>query len=262
MGAPPRQWIFRVVLTVAVLAVVGATLVLPLSLVTRLALVALLVVAVFRQMFRWMPAFDPLRRVRWRLPGAARRCAITFDDGPSASTEAVLDILKAEGVPATFFVLGAHVERFPTTVQRAAAEGHAIGIHGMTHTKLGGATEAGIEAQVSTVLGVLRKLGVSHAPVYRTPHGFKSARVCDVARRHGLALWAWTRGIWDTDRPDPAVLVRRATRFASPGMVLLLHDGRGDEPHPDVRAMVAALPSIIRELRRRGFTFVTVADAR
>ncbi len=54
--------------------------------------------------FRFIPAFDPLGRVRWRLPSGSqqKRCAITFDDGPSAATARVLDILAAERVPATF----------------------------------------------------------------------------------------------------------------------------------------------------------------
>jgi len=84
--------------------------------------------------------------------------------------------------------------------------------------------------------------------------------VFEVARRHGLTLWAWSRGVWDTDRPDPSVLVRRATRLARSGMVLLLHDGRGDERQPDIEPMLVALPEIIRELKRRGFAFVRVGD--
>ena len=82
-----------------------------------------------------------------------------------------------------------------------------------------------------------------------------------VARRRGLKLWAWSRGVWDTDRPDPAVLVRRATRLARSGMVLLLHDGRGVERQPDIAPMLVALPAILRELKRRGFAFVRVGDA-
>ena len=66
--------------------------------------------------------------------------------------------------------------------------------------------------------------------------------------------------MWDTDRPAPSTLVKRATRLARSGMVLLLHDGRGDEPQPDVQSMLIALPSIIRELKRRGFVFVRVGD--
>ena len=263
MGAPLREWFVRLLLALGVL-LLGSTLwyvAVPFWL--RVTLLASLGAILIDQAFRRIPAFDPLGRIRWRLPAAARtppRCAITFDDGPSASTAVVLDILAAEGVTATFFVLGANVERHPALVRRAHAEGHTVGIHGMDHMKLTGAGEAAVDAQVGGVTRTLQRLGLSPAPVYRTPHGFKSRAVFAVARRHGLTLWAWSRGIWDTDRPDAAVLTRRATRLARPGMVLLLHDARGDEHEPDVAPMVAALPSIIRELKRRGFAFVRLAD--
>ncbi len=262
MGAPLRNWIFRLVVSLAIVAIAAAVLSAPAPLWLRLVGLAVLFAAGLDQAFRRVPAFDPLGRIRWRLPssGGARRCALTFDDGPSAATAAVLDILAAEGVPATFFVLGANVERHPQIVRRARDEGHAVGLHGMDHLTLAGAPAETIEQQVSGVTRVLARLGVTPANVYRTPHGFKSPGVFDVARRHGLTLWAWSRGVWDTDRPDPSVLVRRATRLARPGMVLLLHDGRGDEPQPDVRPMLAALPAIIRELKQRGFAFVRVGD--
>ena len=63
--------------------------------------------------------------------------------------------------------------------------------------------------------------------------------------------------------PEPVnarVIVRRATRLARSGMILLLHDGRGDESQPDVAPMIDALPGIIRELKRRGFAFVRLVD--
>lgn len=262
VGAPLRQWIFRLILSLAVVAGVAAVLSLPIPLWLRLVVLAALAAGGLDQAFRRLPAFDPLGRIRWQLPSSngTRRCAITFDDGPSPSTAAVLDILAAEGVRATFFVLGANAERHPDIVRRARDEGHAVGIHGMDHAKLAGASEATIERQVSGVTGVLERLGVMPAKVYRTPHGFKSPGVFAVARRHGLTLWAWSRGVWDTDRPDPSLLVGRATRLARSGMVLLLHDGRGDERHPDVAPMLVALPQIIRELKRRGFAFVRVGD--
>jgi peptidoglycan/xylan/chitin deacetylase (PgdA/CDA1 family) len=262
VGAPLRSWIFRVVMTLAIAAIATAVLSAPAPAWLRAAALAALIAIGLHQAFRWLPAFDPLGRIRWRLPSAsgARRCALTFDDGPSEATAEVLDILAAERIPATFFVLGGNVERHPQLVQRARDEGHAVGIHGMNHEKLGGAAADVIERQVSGVTGVLARLGVTPARVYRTPHGLKSSGVFEVARRHGLTLWAWSRGVWDTDRPDPSVLVRRATRLARPGMVLLLHDGRGDEPRPDIRPMLTALPAIIRELKQRGFAFVRVGD--
>ncbi len=263
MGAPLREWVLWTLIALLMIASVALVTLWPGPVAVRAVVLLLGGAAVFDQAFRRIPAFDPRGRIRWRLPHPsldAKCCAITFDDGPSAATATVLDILAAEGVPATFFVLGTHVERFPDVVRRTHAEGHAVGLHGMDHTRLTNAPESAIEAQVCGLTALLHRLGVAPAPVYRTPHGFKSRSVFSVARRHGLTLWAWTRGVWDTDRPDPLVLVRRATRSARSGMVLLLHDGRGDEPHPDVASMITALPLILRELKRRGFTFVHLPD--
>jgi peptidoglycan/xylan/chitin deacetylase (PgdA/CDA1 family) len=263
VGAPLRNWLFRLGLLIVVVAIAAAFRWAPAPVWLRMTALLLVVAIGVDQTFRRVPAFDPLGRIRWHLPAAAgtRRCALTFDDGPSAGTAAVLDILAAERVSATFFVLGRNAERHPEVVRRARDEGHAVGIHGMSHIKLAGASAAIVEEQVAGVMRTLRRLGVTPAPVYRTPHGYKSGRVFDSARRHGLTLWAWSRGVWDTDRPDPSVLVRRATRLARSGMVLLLHDGRGDDPQPDIQPMVAALPAIIRELKQRGFEFVRVGDA-
>jgi peptidoglycan/xylan/chitin deacetylase (PgdA/CDA1 family) len=107
----------------------------------------------------------------------------------------------------------------------------------------------------------LSALGVPPARLYRPPHGLKSTAALRAARRLGCQLWAWSRGVWDTDRPDPEVLVKRATRFARPGMVLLLHDGRGDEERPDIEPMLTALPRVIDRLRADGFTFLTLDRA-
>jgi peptidoglycan/xylan/chitin deacetylase (PgdA/CDA1 family) len=263
MGAPFRTWVTRAFATLLAVTAVIVDMTLAIPLAWRLVAMAALAALGAAAAYRLVPVFDPRRRVRWRLPAVPRgprRCAITFDDGPTAATAQVLDILAAEGVPATFFVLGRHVERHPDVVRRAQADGHAIGIHGMDHCRLAGAGEAAIAAQVEAVSRALGTAGVSPAPIYRTPHGWKSPGVFAAARRQGLTLWAWSRGVWDTDRPAPKVLVRRATRFAQSGMVLLLHDGLGDDPRPDVTPMVTALPDILRELKRRGFAFVRLVD--
>jgi len=263
MGAPVLTWIFRAVVALAVPGGAVAVLSLPVPAAARALVLAAGLVAVVAAAFRYVPAFDPLGRIRWRLPRRAaspRTCALTFDDGPSPSTGAVLDILSREGVPATFFVLGANAERHPEALRRMQVEGHAVGIHGMEHRKLSGADPGEVGRQIDGVLAVLGRLDVTPARLYRTPHGYKSAGVFAAARERHLTIWAWSRGVWDTAGPTPRVLMRRATRWARPGLVLLLHDGRGQEPAPDVSSMLAALPDIIRTLKSRGFTFGRLSD--
>src|SRR5258708_10476387 len=68
---------------------------------------------------------------------STKTIALTFDDGPDPRyTPAVLDILKAQGVKATFFVCGNMLERHPELGERIIAEGHGIGNHSMTHAHL------------------------------------------------------------------------------------------------------------------------------
>lgn len=226
---------------------------------THLVGIAALLAAAAAIVCRAVPGFDPFGRVRWRVAtrgGGVRRCALTFDDGPSPGTAAVLDVLRATGVPATFFVLARNAERYPALVGRAAAEGHAIGVHGLTHRVLTVAREQDAAAEIGAALELLTGLGIRVAPLYRAPKGRMPPPVVRAARRLGLQPWAWTRGVWDTSRPPPATLVRRATRWARDGMVLLLHDGLDDHATPDVTPMLAALPHIIATLRARGFEFV------
>jgi peptidoglycan-N-acetylglucosamine deacetylase len=263
MGAKARAWLNRGLVLFAVAS--GVLLVFTLSGIPAWAKAGLLALAALvggLVAFREIPAFDPLGRIHWRLPRRkGRRCALTFDDGPSADTVRVLEILGRHQIKATFFVLAGNARRHPDVLRALAAQGHTVAIHGTTHQKLHGASEAQIERELSTAITELSGLGVPPARLYRTPHGLKNAATFRVARRLGCQLWAWSRGIWDTDRPAPEVLVDRATRFACSGMVLLLHDGRGDEERPNIEPMLAALPLIIERLRSAGFTFVTLGEA-
>jgi peptidoglycan-N-acetylglucosamine deacetylase len=262
MGAKARIWFDRSVLALLIGTAVVLVALAPWPLALKLGLYVLGVVVAGVLAFRLIPAFDPRGRVRWRVRhGGQRVCALTFDDGPSADTAQVLDHLRDAGVKATFFVLADNARRHPALLRRTVAEGHTVGVHGFTHRKLHRANDAQVAAELEQALQILRGLGVEPAPLYRTPHGVKCGAVFRTAERLGLRLWAWSRGIWDTDGPPAAHLVARATRLARPGMVLLLHDGRGDEPTPDVSAMVTALPAIISRLRADGFGFVTLDRA-
>jgi peptidoglycan/xylan/chitin deacetylase (PgdA/CDA1 family) len=260
MGAKARAWINRGLVVLAIIA--GTWLILWLPAVPpsgKLALLAMAALVGARVAWKEIPAFDPLGRVHWRLPKRPERaCAITFDDGPSANTARVVEILGRHQVKATFFVLAANARRHPDVLRRVAEQGHTVAIHGVTHRKIHRDSESAVERELSTAIKELSSLGVPPARLYRPPHGLKSTAALRVARKLGCRVWAWSRGVWDTDRPDPDVLVRRATRLACSRMVLLLHDGRGDEEHPDIEPMLAALPHILERLRGEGFTFQTL----
>jgi peptidoglycan/xylan/chitin deacetylase (PgdA/CDA1 family) len=264
VGAKARSWCNR--LAGAIAALVGCTALwlapIPGWLKLTVTVVAALIGGALA--FKHIPAFDLLGRVAWRLPrgiAPGKTCAITFDDGPSPATEQVLDILARYQIRATFFVLAENARRHPQAVRRLVSDGHTVAVHGNSHRKLHHASEQEIEDEIRTAQTTLKALGITPAPIYRSPHGLKNGRLFRVTARLGLRVWAWSRGIWDTDRPPAQTLVARATRFACDGMVLLLHDGRGDELLPDVSSMVAALPRILDGLKGRHFTFATLDRA-
>ncbi|HEX7598326.1 MAG TPA: polysaccharide deacetylase family protein, partial [Polyangia bacterium] len=131
MGARARAWLNRGLVVVAV--ALGVLLVLYLPVIPAWAKASLLALAALvggLVAFREIPAFDPLGRIHWRLDRRkGRRCAITFDDGPSADTARVLEILGRYQVKATFFVLAGNARRHPDVLRALASQGHTVAIH-------------------------------------------------------------------------------------------------------------------------------------
>ena len=186
--------------------------------------------------------------------------ALTFDDGPSIdTTPRILDILRAEGVRATFFVLGKHAEQHPELVERIVREGHELGNHGYDHGILAFAGATQVHQQLQRTERLLRKAGGPPVRVFRAPHGFRSPFVARTARRLGYITCAWTAGVFDTAKPGADVIVKRSTKAMKPGAILLLHDadGWGDD---DRSQTAEALPGIIAAARDRDLELLTMSE--
>ena len=205
--------------------------------------------------------------VRWDLSTGSlrsgrrdsRQVALTFDDGPGPDTPAVLDALDAAGVKATFFVLGQAAEERPDLVREIARRGHLVALHGYSHKKLHISRPSTIERELDAVRSVVERAGVTPAPFFRSPHGFKGPLLGRALRKRGLTLVGWTRGVWDTERPGADRIAQRATDRLRGGEILLLHDGCGTpglDPRRDQTA--EAIPEIVRRWREAGYEFVTI----
>jgi cellulose synthase/poly-beta-1,6-N-acetylglucosamine synthase-like glycosyltransferase/peptidoglycan/xylan/chitin deacetylase (PgdA/CDA1 family) len=196
--------------------------------------------------------------------------ALTFDDGPDPRwTPAILDILKQENVPATFFIIGKNGQAYPELVRRVVDEGHEIGNHSFTHPNLGeiplsltelelNATQRLIESEVgrSTVLFRPPYFGDAEAD---KPQEVEPALV---AQRLGYIMVGVRIDPDDWQLPVTAdQIVQRTIDRAmdsnpeTRGEIILLHDSGGDRS-----ATIAALPRLIHELKARGFRFVSVSD--
>ena len=204
------------------------------------------------------PVFGP---VLTHLEGDEPLVSITFDDGPNPrATPRILDVLRREGVRATFFVLGRHAERWPELVRRAALDGHQLGNHGYFHRKLYRRSPGYVRDDLTRgTEQIVRASGVRPRH-FRAPHGFRSPWVTPIAASLGQRTVGWSLGVWDSARPGADVIAARTLEGMHAGSILLLHDGDGYDPEGDRSQTAEALPAILDGLRRRGFRFTTLPD--
>jgi cellulose synthase/poly-beta-1,6-N-acetylglucosamine synthase-like glycosyltransferase/peptidoglycan/xylan/chitin deacetylase (PgdA/CDA1 family) len=194
----------------------------------------------------------------------AKTIAITFDDGPDPEwTPKVLDLLKAQGIKATFFVVGAEVAAHPDLTRRIVAEGHQVGMHTFTH------------ANLSTIPGWRRSLelrqsqlilagatGVSTSllrpPYSSEPDALTNAdwEAIKQARAAGYLTVLTTQDSDDWRRPGTNPVIANSMPKGTAGQILLMHDAGGDRSQT-----LAALKKLIPTLKARGFKFATVSDA-
>jgi peptidoglycan/xylan/chitin deacetylase (PgdA/CDA1 family) len=187
------------------------------------------------------------------------RLALTFDDGPSESTPALLDVLARHSAGATFFFCGANVARLPGVARRAASEGHEIGNHTYTHPRLFILGSAAIELEISRTQQVIRETIGQTPRLFRPPYGIRWFGLYPALRKHGLTAVMWSACAYDWKRP--AEVIESALRAkAAGGIIVLLHDGDKTTPGDRRLATVRALDRVLPALRDRGLRCVTVSE--
>jgi spore germination protein YaaH/peptidoglycan/xylan/chitin deacetylase (PgdA/CDA1 family)/GT2 family glycosyltransferase len=195
--------------------------------------------------------------------------ALTFDDGPNKLyTKQILDILKAKNVPATFFVIGDQMARWPGLVKREIAEGHIVGSHTFTHPNIGAITTPQVDFELNATQRLFEVITGRSMVLFRPPY-FGDAEPSTPTEVAPLlkaqALGYLTVGLRiDTDdwrKPPVQTIIDNVTNRLTDtnpetaGQVVLLHDSGGDRSHT-----VEALPGLIDTLRSRGYRLVTVAE--
>jgi peptidoglycan-N-acetylglucosamine deacetylase len=195
----------------------------------------------------------------YRGPGRRRTIAFTFDDGPSEGTLPLLDYLAKEGVWATFFQCGMNVRRLPDIAGRVAAAGHQLGNHTYSHPKLAFKPREFIDREFSEAQHVIfHETGIAPM-VLRAPYGLKWAGMRAVQHRLALLGVMWTVMGFDWKWPAHRI-AKHVLRWASPGGIICLHDGREVQHKPDVTPMLEAMKRIVPVLKDRGYSFEVISD--
>jgi len=214
-----------------------------------------------------LEAFRPARSL-WHVKparGGPPAVYLTFDDGPNAEwTPALLDALRDERALATFFLIDEHItpETAPL-VKRIAAEGHAIGLHSGTRKLMVTSPDRLVERLSAAAGRIAAIAGRPPCRLFRPHAGWRSATMYEALQRMDYRLAGWTWGMWDWNwwqRPRAEKIAARLLRKASPGDIIVIHDGHHKNPRADRRHAAGTVRLLVPALRARGFDFLPLCE--
>jgi peptidoglycan/xylan/chitin deacetylase (PgdA/CDA1 family) len=167
----------------------------------------------------------------------------------------VLNELKAAKAKATFFVVGRQVPAREAIVRRVIAAGMEIGSHSYSHKYLATAGEGLVRSEIGKADTAIERVTGSRPLWYRPAGGQTNADVFLEASNRAHRVVMWTVDPADWKRPGAGRIASRVLAGVRPGAVILMHDGGGDR-----RQTVAALKTILRGLKKRGYQAVTLGE--
>lgn len=213
------------------------------------------------------PATPPQPAVTWKPSGIGyplvpsdpsveqKVAMLTFDDGPSEYTPAVLDHLAEANVKAVFFITGYGAERYPELVERIHEEGHVLGIHTMTHPNMTELTREKQAEEIQPLIELITEVTGESPKYFRPPFGAYDDGVLATLDELDLEAINWSNGSLDWDGvvdgyKDPNIVVGDVLEQLHPGSVILAHD--------TMKHTAEAVPLIIKALRAEDYEFVVL----
>jgi peptidoglycan/xylan/chitin deacetylase (PgdA/CDA1 family) len=175
-----------------------------------------------------------------RLPTSERQVWLTIDDGPSAQTPAILDLLDAHAARATFFVVGERARARPELVREIVRRGHTLGNHSATHPagRFWALGPRRMDAEITRAQQTLEEISGSAPRWFRAVVGFANPFVSAPLKRLGLARVAWNARGFDAVVADPHKVLALIERQLRPGAIVLLHEGAGHGRNVETLALV------------------------
>ncbi len=204
------------------------------------------------------PTFQFFGVIVPRVETSRRLVALTFDDGPTReSTEKVLAVLRERNARATFFVIGAELERNMDAGRAVVAAGHELGNHTYSHERMLLVSPSFVRSEVERTDGLIRQAGHAGEITFRPPYGKKLFALPFYLWRHDRKTITWDVEP-DTELgagADADAITRYVLGCARPGSVILLH-----VMYPSRAEALKAVPSIVDGLQGEGYTLVTVSE--
>lgn len=197
-----------------------------------------------------------------RIPTTSKVVALTFDAGANGDgVPAILATLRAQHVPASFYLTGDFVRAYPTLARQMAAYGR-IGNHTDNHLHMDTLSDTGVRTEVSAgYSAIVAATGRSPKPLFRFPFGEYTAHTLSVVNGMGYVGVGWTvdtlgwKGTSGGQSAD--TVVARVVAARTPGEIVLMHVGSNPDDHTTLDA--DALPRVVGQLRAAGYSFVTLS---
>lgn len=187
------------------------------------------------------------------MPGRPFRVALTFETRWSSEGLAeLLQILKAEDVPATFFLTGTWLREHPAAAARILEQGHEIGNHTLNHAVLLYLSEKEIKRELDGFNEAAREILEYRPRLFRPPRGLYNGVVLQAARQRRCRTVLWSIESYDCLSRDPAEVSAQIESRLHHGAIIVFRVGAPVLPE--------ALPKILAHLRERGYIPVTVSE--
>ncbi len=191
-----------------------------------------------------------------RVPTNKKVVALTFDDGPHPRyTKEILKVLKENNVPATFFMLGEQVAKFPESFKAVLKDKHEIGNHSWSHPILPFKGPQYIKREIRNTDKAIKKAGYKKPTLFRAPKGMQSIFLDRILKKLSKTQILWDVHTWDWTAIGPKQIIKLVMQQTKPGSIILLHDGI-----PGRAKTIEAIKEIIPTLKKQGYTFVTVSE--
>ncbi|MER6348266.1 polysaccharide deacetylase family protein [Streptomyces sp. NPDC001595] len=168
---------------------------------------------------------------------------LTFDDGPSGNTSALLTALKQNGLRATMFNQGQYAAANPSLVKAQVDAGMWVANHSYTHPHLTQLSQAQIDSEIARTQQAIANAGGGTPKLFRPPYGETNATVKAVEAKYGLTEVLWDVDSQDWNNASTDAIVQAAGRLTN-GQVILMHDWPANT--------LAAIPRIAQSLASRG----------
>lgn len=182
--------------------------------------------------------------------------ALTFDDGPDPLyTSRVLDLLQKYHIPATFFLVGKNVQKYPQLVKREIENGHTIGSHTFSHPHLNTLSVEQIRSQLDKTDRMIETISGKKPSFFRSPYEELNENILRVSHLEHKQIILSTITLEHALAKTPKAKAERVIRMIFPGAIILAHDGRLNR-----HSTVEALPYLIQGLQAKGYRFVSLKE--